>query len=197
MIQRIITGMIPPGGWHFMQEGKHRIESDSYDHLIEAVQTWRLQNQRPVGNVVQDVIDYICSNFPRQCQGTPEQRASGAVKPTPGAGNKFVDKIIQWANDARDEGIARELETEQEALRRANICAQCPKNSTWENSCPSCVDHAQRLMAILRQGKDIQSMAPRLHGCSEVTHDNRTAIWIKKEFLRKSDGMPEACWVTK
>jgi hypothetical protein len=199
MQTRIITGMIPPDGWHYLQEGKFRVDASSYDELIVAVINWRLQNQRGVGDAKGDIDQFICSNFPRQCQGVGPKgqinvRATVAQKALT-AGARFVDRIIQWAVDAMNEGHGKDLEPAQEAARRAAICVECPRNSTWENSCPSCVTHAQRLMTIIRQGKDIPSLAPRLHACSDTNMDNRTSIWIKRHLLRKSPNMPKACWI--
>ena len=182
-----------------MQEGKFKVESISYDELIVAVINWRLQNQRPVGNAKGDVDLFICSNFPRQCQGRGPKgeinvRATVAQKAQQ-AGARFVDRIILWATDAMNEGHGKDLEPAQEAARRAAICVACPRNSEWENSCPSCVTHAQRLMTIIRQGKDIPSLAPQLHACSDTDMCNRTSIWIKRHLLRKSPNMPKACWI--
>lgn len=184
-----------PDGWHFIQEGQFRIDAGSYKDLLDAVQNWRIQNSRPVGDVDGDVIDYICTKFPQQCQMTPAVVAQ-AVQIFRQVGQRFVDAIIEWAHRVRGNPIVQRIETDREAERRGGICLNCVHNKEWENSCPNCVTEANRLLVMIRRNKDLApSLAKRMHGCKIQNHCNRTAVWLPKEVFIPSPELPPHCWL--
>lgn len=190
--------MVPPGNWHFMQDAKYKIESDSFENLVSAVQAWRIENGRDLGDVVLDIENYICNMAPHHCH----QRQSGAVpfividlQTTAGA--NFASRIGAWGNNLHSKPEARSQVSTQDAEERAKKCQGCEFNKEWEHECPKCVSHAQRILALVRLGKDLPSYKKKLHGCSKLNQCNRTAVWLKDEVLEHREDLPNHCWLKK
>lgn len=189
--------MIMPGGWHYLQ----RIESDvlpvealNYDALLDAVKQFRLDNDIPVGNVKADVDAQICERFPHQCNmegpGTVETK-----KPTVSPYQMFIDRISHWAVKVLNTPM-KEYVLDDEAQRRAAICAQCPMNDDWKMGCPQCVTKASQVLTLIRAGRGNRVFKRTLKGCKAVKHDNETAVWLDRKHLSEHVGeTPENCWL--
>lgn len=190
---RLKTAMVPPGGWHYEQE-TYRIEASGYVELVQAVQTWRLQNHRPVGQVEKDIEDFYCAKYPMTCHPIGGGQNVQVYDIPKSFGQKLVDEITIWAMGLYKDPRSKVLIGEHEAVRRANICAQCPMNKEWKGGCANCNNHAERLLTILRQGRDA-GLSNQLQGCQTLKHCNRTAVWMPKELI-SSDGAPRNCWMT-
>lgn len=193
---QIETNIILPGGWHYKDETGLRIplrgELPGAKEVISAIMSYRLENNIPVGDPQRDLEDYVCKNFPTWCR-----KGSGSppinVNPVQG---RNVDLVITWANALYNTQGRLQLVPQREAEQRATICEQCPAQMMWENDCPPCVTSAQRLLSILRQGRDTAvGQASTLHGCSLYKWDNRTAVHIDKVHLNTPEvGAPPPCW---
>lgn len=187
-----------PGGWAYLQDGTFRIEAESYEELLDNVREWRLQNGKPVGDVETEVESYICNTYPRQCRnrstGSAPPRWAQAIIPNRATVNKFVDRITQWALGVSKHPDSKNLMEDGLANQRAERCQICPQNDTWENNCPSCVTNAQRLLALIRRGKEHASWR-KLHGCKAMGHCNRTAIYLPSSLVTETPETPPECWI--
>lgn len=192
---RVITGMGMPNGWHYLQPFKGtftKIESGSYEELLTAVQTFRLNNGIRIGDIQADVDQYICFTYPRHCRAVNQARNAAATSVPSGTAVRFVDKLTQWALQMRKD--LPEFVNMAEAERRATICASCPENINWEPSgCSRCAADANRLFLVTRNGKDTR-FKHKLKGCRLHDHDNRTAVWMNLK-TQKHPKAPKSCWL--
>jgi hypothetical protein len=196
MKTKVIQGMIPPGGWHYMQDSKYRIESDCFANLVKAVQNWRIENGRPIDDPIKDIEDFICKMSPRNCNLGASPIASVSVINLMSAGTqRMVDNIAIWVVDRSKTGY-KTLVSIQDASKRAEGCIKCPMNVKWEYECGPCVTHAQRLLGSLRQHKECDR-SEKLHACKIFKHCNRTAVWLKEEEFEKRSDAPFNCWLKK
>lgn len=201
---RIIEGVIPPGGWHFMQpmlhgQPDHQITSWDLEHLIQAVIDWRVDNGRPVGDVLAEVEAYICGYAPHQCHNTPGASVVVSVAVTPDrteVGQTFVDRMVQWLELQINELDRNAIVLEYEANRRAEICSRCPKNVRWLTSCGKCNDNVDRLSTIIRNGATLDRER-RLMACGILNHHNPTAVFLRLERVGSSPDCPDNCWAKR
>jgi hypothetical protein len=192
-----------PNGWHFNQplnDGTLQrlppVEGSigAYEELLQYVLTWRLENNYPVGDVRGDVDNYICTNFPRQCNQISIQSydvLDNFLKNPPGT--RFIDKIIDWATGYAYRTV--EVVHKATADQRSLSCIGCQYNKDWENSCPQCVTKAYQLLGLIRKGKEAERWR-KLKACHLFGHCNRTAVWLKKKELPLSSHVPPPnCWI--
>jgi len=194
---RVIKGMVMPGGWHYKVEGVRRpYEAISYDDLIAKELQYRLENGLPVGDVQQDVDEYICSTFPNQCHRVSrrEAPAHGPTAPPRGKASRFIDHLIQWGERIY-ESQRIELVLESEANDRAKVCVECKLNGEWRNLCPNCVTRAEQLFGIIRQGRDVARWR-KLKACRLYRMDTRTAVWLRDTRCEPDLAFiaPQNCW---
>ena len=198
-VSRIIELVLPPGGWHYKDSVHgyrvpHTGEAPTPKILEDMLQEYRLENQLPVGDIIQDIENYICSNFPRNCTVGDQPPLTIAQTQQAPSQTRFVDLISGWANtlyQRQDKRLIPIAEVEQ----RSQACLRCPLNQVWENDCPQCVTNAQRVLSIIRQGKE-SSQWRRLHGCRAQGFCTRTAIHLEREFLGAvAEGVPDYCWM--
>jgi hypothetical protein len=193
----IDKGRILPSGWHYKDPSGYRIplkgELPNPQEVIAALMEYRLENNIEVGSPEGDLEEYVCSTFPTWCRreaGTPQP-----IQTVPGRRN--VDLVIGWANHLYVHVGRLQLIPQKEAEERANICKNCPMQMEWSRDCPPCVTSAQRLLSILRQGKDTAvAQNGEVRGCQVYGWDNRTACHIDKQHLPPPNpNAPPACWM--
>lgn len=191
-----LDGVVPPGGFHYIDKttgSEQRIEGYSYQDVASNVLRFRLQNSRPPGEPLKDVYDYVCTQWPHFCRDTnppPRQLDQGP--------EHISRRVATWMSgfalsSNHDSGVSQE-----EANRRAAICARCPKNEAYELgvSCQTCVGQVNQLSFIYRHGRTTPN-DKELQACDVCNQHNRTAVWsnalpvISEEQKRKLDN---ACW---
>jgi hypothetical protein len=185
---QVETGIVMPGGWHFIQNNA-KISGLDYFDLLTNVQQWRLENHLPVGDVKLEVDAFICNTYPLQCHDTTEVPASITFVPQ---NNSKLEALTQWYVTTRAKNPIIVFQTQAE--QRAEICVGCPFNREWKNSCPACVSNVERMGAFMRQGRDV-SQFRKLGQCSVLSQDNRTAVWLGDNALDKSSDVIPNCWL--
>lgn len=181
-----------PEGWHYVQpmEGKDEtIRGSSYDDLQNKVLEFRIANSMPIGDIKQDVDEYICTKYPAQCSRRAQNyvykpKESRAITP-------LMARIREWINDLKKAPVT--LVSKMEAQRRASKCIGCPQNIRWEDSCAPCVGDINKQTHLIRQAKTV-SRENELRGCRILGHHNKTAIWMPKDRLRNAENLPSHCW---
>ena len=194
---RVKSNPIMHDGWHYEQpfQGKNwRIDSSTLETLYADVLQFRLQHNIPVGSYKDDVDEWICAHYPKQCNlGTSRvlEIANSALRGVK-TGNRRVDKIAEWSEKLMY--VARRFVSQQDAYKRSLICKGCPRNEKWEHECPACVSTTQRALTIIRENKDVDKPTT-LHYCDSNGFCTRTAIWLEKEHLTLGEGAPSDCWL--
>lgn len=199
-MSRLIEGMILPGGWHYKDPTGYRIPHTSElpgpREVVDAILEFRLENQLPAGNPEADLENYVCTTFPHFCSDpltTPVPNSQNQII----VGNKFVDIIALWANSLYDQAGRMTLVTNKEAEQRSVACMNCPMQTVWEGDCPRCVENAQRITKIVRQGKEVTHWR-KLHGCAAQGFCTRTAVHIDRQYLGPTNPTaPDYCWMRK
>jgi len=189
----VIEGVVPPGGWHYKQ-GNDTIRAESFTALLEAVLDYRSANRLDFGNVHEDVLNYICSSFPRQCRGSLNVAVGSKTPTIRNTGNDLIDRIQRWA--MKIGGLAHRKVTQAQAEKRSEFCVNCPHNVTWRGGCGTCNSNVERLCAIIRGPLEV-TYYKRLMACKLLGHDNRTAIFLDSSLVGMSDSLPESCWRKK
>lgn len=174
------------------KDHEHETTGSGYPELVQAELTWRLQNQKVIGCVECDIENYYRSNYPAFVTASSVQVI--VTEPQRQQGAQLVDGIHEWAIGLYRNPKSQERVSEQEALRRGNICAQCSKNKEWKGGCHNCNENVERLLTMIRGGKDV-GLSNQLQGCVTLRHCNRTAIWMNKELIANSDQTPNNCWM--
>lgn len=199
----VIESVVMPGGWHKPEKDRlgqdlpEPIRADTYKKLIEAVVQFRLDNSIPLGDVKAEVDEYICTTFPHMCHYIENARVVITVgKPPPNRRPSLTDDIIQWFVRVLKDHSIDKLVTPDVAKQRAEICRKCKLNIRWNESCGSCVETINRSSALVRFGQDVPH-GKELKGCQVLRHENRSAVWLKDEFLESDDSLPSYCWARK
>lgn len=198
-MREIIEAMVMPGGWHKPEKNRAGLDmpapirADTYKQLIETVIKFRADNVIPIGNAKADVDEYICANFPHMCH--PE----GSVSVEVYVDNKsseiktLTDQMLHWLDHSIDHHSIDNLEMRTEAIRRADICLSCRYNTKWNSNCGSCSEAVSRMSNILRLNNDVPR-GDKLKACQILKHENRSAVWLKKEKIMRSNDVPNHCW---
>lgn len=149
------TSVVPPGGFHFREKhagSEIELTGDSIETLALALEKYRAFNGIPAGNPRQDIVDYICGNWPHFCSddsptftvGTPQSITAPLSR-----------RVADWTTRLWNLGAENFVRTD-EAERRAAICRACPLNQDFRaGGCASCVDNADRLVFIWLAGRKV------------------------------------------
>lgn len=200
----IVTSVVPPGGWHYVQRlasgQDHKIIGFSFEQLIENILDFRRRHLEWCGAenanveaVRADLKAYYCANFRQNCadsQHPAPQKAYGVAinrrdqaRPIDRAGN-WLAEVGGSRHEFLDAGLAGQ---------RAQICAQCTYNIRWETPCAPCNEtiqvRLQNFLGNLRTPLDRQ-----LHMCRVYGHVNQAAVWLQNTQSHASYPPPAHCW---
>lgn len=185
--------MIPPGGWHYY-EGDVKLESQFLLDLYTVVENYRANNGLPQSDVRGDVDAQICGRSPHACHNVDSLTINIVSVAPPSPGALLREDIQTWANNLLQSSSPYTFVSDDEAERRAKICNTCPQNANWRGGCTSCIASVDRVTAAVRQGKDTFT-TPLVGGCHLLRQDNRTAVFLEKEYLSKASDLPAQCWI--
>ena len=190
--------VIPPGGFHFLDRSgpaEVRIEGSSPEDVAGNVLKFRLQNNRQPGNPMQELIDYVCGTWPHFCHDTNPPRLYESNPAAEPLGRRSAAMIGAWfAAASSDDGVSQ-----QEAERRASICAACPKNQPCEQGgCGACSDQITRLTFIYRHGRQTPDDR-RLKCCDVLSTPLQAVVWangLPPVTDTQRLELPHECWRT-
>jgi hypothetical protein len=191
------TSVVPPGGFHYIE--KHdgveiRIESHSFDAVVEAVLRYRVNNGLPPGNPQADVYGYVCGQWPHFC--TESGGYNMIVGRRPSGNEPLSRRIVHWMTLLWRMGAGNEAAPET-AKQRAAICAECPFNSDFRaGGCGSCIDGIERLgFTWLRQRSTPSDKL--LKGCRITGQYNLCAVQAQVQPPLQPgewEQLPAVCW---
>lgn len=199
MKTRVITALVMPGGWHKPEIDRagrplpNPIRGDTFEHLIENVTKFRTDNLIPLGNVLQDVEDFICATYPRSCGSVRGAKVSIEVSRSQPTAPTITDRMVAWLAGVLNNHSQEKLVLNTEARARAEVCRKCPLNVKWNISCGSCVEQVGRLSTAVRLGNDVP-WGKKLFACKAAGHENRSAVWLRNPGPRPSN-VPAHCWL--
>lgn len=198
---RVITSVVMPSGWHFLQRlesGQYqRIDGRTYDELAEKVFQFRLQHIElvPSGTatterVAQDLLTWICTRWPTQCTG-----ARGELPPAPPVPFKGyvrpVNRVEDWFKLLSTKSL--EWVDQATAHKRAKICMSCPLNQSWQTGCGPCNQNI-RTRTLLLRGSHKLGLESQLRACLGYGWLNEISVWLVDGFAQADRKIPPRCW---
>lgn len=195
MTLSIRDGVIPPGGYHFPDKSggtEVRIEGYNVADVAANVLKYRLQNNRPPGNPMQELQEYICGTWPHFCLDSNPPEIPSINGPEP-LQRRCAAWLNQWfTSAAADPGVSQ-----QEADRRAKICLQCPKNKDYAaGGCGACTAQVIRLQFIYTRNRKAQG-ADELGCCDVLSSPLQAAVWsdaLPGYSDEQKEQLPTYCW---
>lgn len=194
---KIKRNMTPPQrdgwGWTF-KDGPVMITGHTFDDLVQNVGAWRIKNRRPMGDPEKEIEAQICELWPHFC--TPEK---GEKMPPPAdkgvtAGPTLIQRVSKWLSIL---GKSLPFVNQDEAERRAAICASCKKNELWETGCATCIQAARAELLKVRGGRST-THDDKLQACIVSGIDNKTQVHIALSALNVTESqkkhLPANCW---
>lgn len=180
MAQEAGPRVIPPGGFSYPETpGFPPLKAGSKEELIDAITQDRIANGRPVGDPENDFREHVIRNYPDHSGAVTMDRPP--ISPDAVARN-LRERVTQWAATryAIRAAGGPDLVSQEEADRRASICASCPANQAPPDDCAPCIKNNERTAFLLRQGK---STKVQVAACSITGQDNQSACFMPKEML--------------
>lgn len=156
-----------------------------WDELAAKVIGYRERRRLDPGNPQQEITEQACRNWPDRCvDNTP--RSFPETQP------KLHHRILSWVGNLA--GIIGSVGyvSPEEAARRADICAACPRQKAWQGGCASCRTQVNGVVRELLKGRAQSAKMKALSGCDALSEDTRLSIWVRQKPV---DGpLPDACW---
>lgn len=187
----------PPGYWRYPRpDGSFIIGGDFFD-LVNRVSEFRIINQLPLGKPEEEIQDWLCRNTESPC------RPAAPAKPEPGRKAKgrdvarFVKAVLLW-------GIAAETVSQEEADRRAEICAGCRFNVEIDDvNCFGCFGMASKIIQAI--GSRSTRFSNLLKFCGVCGCSNEISCFAPMAVLNKTyantmdfpddtNGQGTPCW---
>lgn len=180
--------LYPPDGYVFTDLDGTLHRGDSWRDLFFKVKEYRQRNGRAPGDVEREVSDQHCGRYPGLCHHDPPP------PPVQTPGNTLNARVLNWFSnklaEARRIGEYPKVSVE-EAKRRSEICARCPKQLAFSTACEACVAAVKSSRKTLLG--DAGSVHQGLHPCNELGEDCVTSIHLS-EPPANEPGLPENCW---
>jgi hypothetical protein len=179
--------VVPAGGYKFLQRLPNgtfkQFVGLSPDNLLKQVTEFRINNNISIENL----------------EGEIRQGISAPVHQPYSDGRSLRERVSGWKTNRQYRKL--NFVSEQEAEKRAAICAQCPWNKlNYADACIECYNHVERDLYAMRQGKTT-SKDSGLGACEIYGHDNKTACVLTDTHLRhhvdKDAKAPNFCWLKK
>lgn len=195
----ISTGVLPTGGggeWVYKQEGlQELLRAPDPQKLCQLIMAHRINAGKPVGNVEEDLADFIRKTSP---QNDRFRRHSHALIVTPKAKpiTPLIERIKAWLISKQEKRLPK-LTDNFTAIQRAEICAQCAQNIPWRTSCGECNSDVVYRGDMVRQTTQFQ-YDKKLRACRKANLYLPAAVLMDQDELPKKDeDFPSACWLLK
>lgn len=191
------SSIVPPGGFHYVERHagtEIKLQAESVDTLAAVIEKYRLNNGFPLGNPRQDVVNYICSNWPHFC--TEQDQGSFIEGRPPGPQAALAIRAAAWVTRLWNIG-ANNFVKQDEAERRAAICLKCPMNQDFRaGGCSSCVQGTDRLAYVWLAGRKIKD-GPAYKACRATGAHLQAAVFANQSPDMSGEEMSRldsACW---
>tara|TARA_R100000808_G_scaffold15629_1_gene35981 strand:- start:8348 stop:8947 length:600 start_codon:yes stop_codon:yes gene_type:complete len=186
----------PPDGWRYLvPDTKVLVKGNHFGHLLAKVEEHMSANGIPVPlNLEEYVENYMCGLFPDKC-------VEVEVKTQPDKAKKMtVGDVLRFtAMIGADMMNGRKRVANEEANRRANVCASCPDNID-PDGCTGCNRGKMEKLVDALTGSIATPDDSRLKSCRHCGCINRAQVWFPLEILQKfttkevNQALPSNCW---
>ncbi len=174
-------GIIPYGGYFRPLDPLTgiRVEAVTWDHLMSKVREERRANGAPIGLEIDDEVEsWCCIAHPDEVQVVDERLPKRRLL--------NLDDVVRGTQVILAFKLAGSpLVAQPEAERRAAICARCPMNQMWSQSCSICnkIDDVVRgVIGQVKTDKDQQLFSCNICGCSL-----KAAVHLPNDILNRAN----------
>lgn len=197
MLRYSDTNVTPPsGGFPYTQkETGYAFKEITLNNLLKVTKTHRIANNLPIGvNANAEIEDASCrellQKYPNY-SGCVDDHGLSAAKPR-GIGITQVLHFLQFLWQVISKGA--EPVSQEEANRRAEICAGCPNNIDI-GVCTTC--KMKGLLKSLKKGNTPHDS--KLKVCSQCSCLNLAKIWWPVESMKREGVVYdyEKCWMNE
>lgn len=186
-MKSINPNIYPKGGHFYEERDGARIFGPSWNGVIERVKRYRQRNGIPLDKTEEEVIAQACSRNPSLCTAD-----DGGVREVQLKATSMKSRILLWIirmRKRKTEDSVRYV-SDEDYKKRADICAQCPRNKPVQGGCSSCT-------AALKEGTESilgsRWVDGRLNGC-EVLGEYLKISAALDEQSEVNDKLPGNCW---
>jgi len=156
-----------------------RVEAVTWDHLMMKVREERRANGAPLGLELEDEVEqWACIAHPDEVEIFDER--------LPKRRSLNLDDVVRGTEVLAAFKLAGSpLVSQEEANRRAAICARCPLNVMWSQSCSICSKVENVVMGIV--GNVRVENSQQLYACQVCGCSLKAAVHIPNDILNRAN----------
>jgi len=187
---------VPKGGWRFrVPETGTIVKGGSFDQLLINCRTHYTSNVLAIPADLEDQVLYFACNTYAPCENDGVANNVSRGK-TPSLG---FTEVIRFSKTLYSALISGSKVSQDEANRRASICAGCQFN-VEPSGCSACNTKILREAVSFVSGAGTTPFDPALQSCAHCGCFNAAQIWFPIETLHKytddneNAALPTWCW---
>lgn len=199
MLKWIAKNRTPPDGWRYkVPDTGVTVKGSHWGHLLMRVEEHLVANNLPVPlNLEEYVENYMCGLFPDMCEDVEIPKSPHKKK------KMTVGDVLRFtAMIGADMLNGRKRESNEEANRRANICADCVDNID-PDGCSGCDRGRMEKLIEKLTGSIATKHDSRLKSCRHCGCINKAQVWFPIDLLQRfttvevDKALPQHCWKKK
>jgi len=181
---------VPQFGWRFPRDPQSERMDDAamifggdFADLAAKVANYRIINSLPMGNVDEEIHEWLCHHSPVECVPVRPRGFTANILVRGAELARFVSAMTAWMTTS-------DLVSQEEAERRAEICAGCRLNvELGDVSCAGCYGLAGRILQII--GNRTTRMENSLRFCGHCHCSNAVQVFAPISILNRAHNVSE------
>ena len=142
-----------------------------FHNLVESARAWRVANSMPIGVAFEEEVEQAaCLTYPAEC----ESAEGKLIRPR---NLQLSDVVIGTKTMLRFKLAGSHLVSNEEAVRRAEICSKCPYNVTFSKPCSGLCSQLKDLVSDII-GHHGTPYDAQLKSCGICHCFLQAAVWI-------------------
>lgn len=151
--------------------------------LTHKVSTYRIINSLPLGDPEAEIQDWLCRNAGAACVPAKQVAPAPGAKANGAMVARFLNAMLQWM-------LHGGWVEQEEAERRAEICAGCPWNNYLDDAaCFGCFGLSEKVLKIIGNRKT--RLDDSLRFCSRCGCSNAVSVFVPMDILARAHKLEE------
>ena len=187
--------LYPPDGYSYEDPKAGLIQGGNWPEVVLKLRDFRRRSKQPIGKPEVDVFEQFCARNPEYCRpsAAPGQDTLGVQIETREV--SFPVRVMNWLASAFtrvNRGLTKFV-SQEEAYRRASVCASCPHQAVWTTLCTGCHKNIHLLVDEVMKDRKETAVCKGLQGCTVHNEDVRLSVHLDQP---ESTGTkkPTHCW---
>jgi hypothetical protein len=180
--------LYPDGGYLFTDRDGTVLRGDSWRDLEKRIRGYRAINNFSPGDPWTELQVQVCARQPSFCREEGPGPVNGGHHST-----TLNQRVINWFIHVIGLKRVNRLPRvdDNEARRRADICARCPRQTSLNKACEACIASIVTSRKAILDGQ--ASLHQNLQPCGALGEDPTIAVHIEQS---PSDNphLPAECW---